>query len=180
MLVWFDRLIVSGCGCALECSSAGRRIQAGRLSAVSLALGTTAPVGDLGLVDFVAHIVGCGEARGGADRAVDVDQAAANATNQVMVVVVDSIFVAGRRTDRLNAPDEPVVDEHAEGVVDGLARDGSDVDAGDLGHAVGGDVGTSRHRAQDGQALSCHVDTALTKEVSRTEGHDSRLYQYLY
>jgi len=24
-----------------------------------------------------------------------------------------------------------------------------------------------RHRAQDGQALSCHVDTALTKEVSR-------------
>jgi hypothetical protein len=97
-----------------------------------------------------------------------------------MVVVIDSILVAGRRTDRLNSPDEAIVDEHAEGVVDGLARDGSDVDAGGLGHALGRDVGTTRHRAQDGQALSCHVDTALTKEVSRTKRHYSRLYQYLY
>jgi hypothetical protein len=81
------------------------------------AIGTAPPVGDLGLVDLVAHIVDRRETGGGADCALDVDQAAADSTDQMVVVVADPVLEASRCPGGLNAPEEAFGDQDAEGVV---------------------------------------------------------------
>jgi hypothetical protein len=63
----------------------------------------------------------------------------------------------------LNSSEEPLLDQNTEGVVDGLSRDGTDFNLGDLSHAIGRNVGLTRHRSQDSQALSRHLDAVLAK-----------------
>ena len=96
-----------------------------------------APVDDLGFVDLEAVIVVGGEAGHLADRAVDVEHGAAASTDQVMVVVTDSILVAGRRSGRLDPADEVLVDQDAERVVHRLAGDRADDGADVVGQLVG-------------------------------------------
>jgi hypothetical protein len=60
------------------------------------AIRAASPVGDFGLVDFVASVVGRREAGCEADRAVDVDDAAADAADQMVVVVADAILESRR------------------------------------------------------------------------------------
>ena len=91
------------------------------------AVRAAAPVDDLGLVDLVAHVVDRGETGGGADRAVDVDQLAAAATDQVVVVVADPVLEAGGRPGGLDAPDDARVAQRPERVVHRLAGDGPDL-----------------------------------------------------
>jgi len=66
----------------------------GRGSGLGQALRTTPPVGDLGLVYLVAHVVNRRQTGRGADRARDVDHTAADSANQMMVVVADPILEA--------------------------------------------------------------------------------------
>jgi hypothetical protein len=139
---------------------------------------TAPPVDDFRLVDFVAPVVVRREAWSGAGRAVDVDQAAAVATNQMVMVVANAILESRGRSGGLNAPNEAFADEDAKGVVHGLERDGPDLGAHDFGNRIGGNVGLTRHRAQDGQSLGGDLNAALTKEFSRGAGHEvRRLYQ---
>ena len=63
---------------------------------MSQAIRTAPPVNDLGLVDLVASAVDRRETGGEADRAVDVDRAAAESADQMVVVVADPILEAGR------------------------------------------------------------------------------------
>jgi hypothetical protein len=63
---------------------------------LSQAIRTATPVGDLGLVDLVAPVVGRRETGGRADRAVDVDDTPAHPADQMMVVVADPILEASR------------------------------------------------------------------------------------
>jgi hypothetical protein len=76
-------------------ASVGLWIEASRCSALSLTLRTSAPIDDLGFVDLEAQVVGRRETGSEADRAVDVVHNAADATNQVMVVVIDPVLVEG-------------------------------------------------------------------------------------
>jgi hypothetical protein len=129
------------------------------------------PVGDLGLVDLVAHVVDCRETGGGADRAVDVDQTAADATDQMVVVVANPILEPSRRPGGLNTPDQALGDQETKGVVHRLERDGTDLGSDDLGHTVGRDVGLTRHCPEDSQSLGGDLNTALTEEVYRVGDH---------
>ena len=137
------------------------------------AIRTAPPVGDLGLVDLVAPVVGRRETRGGADRAVDVDHAAADSADQMVVVVADAIFEASRRSGGLNAPDQAFGDQHAEGVVHRLQRDGADLGPDDLGHAVGRDVRLTRDRPQHRQSLGRDLNAAFTKKRRRVDHYGS-------
>jgi hypothetical protein len=134
-----------------------RRIEAARRVALGLTLWTSTPVRDVGFVDLVAVVVGRGKARRRTYGAVDVDETAAVATYEVMVVVIDAILVARGRPDGLNSPDDALVGKYSEGVVDGLARDRADVTFDHLGDVLGRDVGPFRHRSQDGQSLGRHL-----------------------
>jgi hypothetical protein len=85
------------------------------------ALRTAAPIGDFSLVDLVAHVVDRRQARGSADSAIYVDDSAALATYQVVVVIINATLVASSGPDGLDSPDQTLVDQDAERVVDGLA-----------------------------------------------------------
>ena len=89
----------------------------------------------------------------------------------MVVVVADPILEAGGRSGRLYAPDQPLGDQDAEGVVDRLERDRPDLGPHGLGHRVGGDVRPTRDRPQDGQSLGRNLNTVLSKKVSRVGGH---------
>jgi hypothetical protein len=81
------------------------------------AIGTAPPVNDLGFVDLVASIVRRPETRGVTDRAVDVDHAAAAATDQMVMVVANAILESRWRAGRLYATDEAFGNEHCKAVV---------------------------------------------------------------
>jgi hypothetical protein len=63
-------------GTSLRCSCDVDLYSVGDVAGLGHALGTASPVRDLGFVDLEALVVGRGETGGGADRAVDVDDAA--------------------------------------------------------------------------------------------------------
>ena len=92
-----------------------------------------------------------------ADRAVDVDHPAAGAADEVVVVVADAVLVAGRRAGRLDAPEEAVVGEDGEGVVDRLARDGADLGPHGRVDVVGRAVRQVGHRRSTARrcAVTC-------------------------
>jgi hypothetical protein len=77
-------------------ASASRWLGAGCRSRLGQTIRTTPPVGDLGLVDLVAHVVGGRKTGGIADGAVDVDQKTADSTDQMMMVVADAILESSR------------------------------------------------------------------------------------
>lgn len=114
-------------------------------------------------------------------RAVDVFRGAARAADEMVMVVVDAVLVACRGASRLNAPDQTLVGEDTEGVVDGLTGDGADLFAHDLFDLVRRGVGMTRDRPHDGQSLGCHLHPTLAKRlgyIRRLEpGH--RLYSGL-
>jgi hypothetical protein len=97
----------------------------------------------------------------------------------MVVVVTDAILEAGRRPSRLNAPDEALGDQDAEGVVHRLERDGPDLRPGDLGHLVSRDVRAACDCPQDSQSLGRDLDAVLPEEVSRVGGHTDTLDQII-
>jgi len=79
-------------GPASACQSLGAR----RRPVLRQAIGTSPPVGHLGFVDLVAHVIGRRQTRSRPDRAIDIDHAAADSADQMMMVVADPILEAGR------------------------------------------------------------------------------------
>src|SRR5690606_6928693 len=122
------------------------------------------PIDDLGLVDAEAVIVGGVQAGRTAHGTVDVDRHPAGATNEVVVVVVDPILVAGGGTGRLDAPDQPLLGERAQGVVHRLAGYRPDVGPHHRFDVVGGGVGPARDCPHDRQTLRRHPHTVLAEE----------------
>ena len=140
--------------------------------------GTGAPVDHLRLIDLVTRVGGGGQARGVADGTVNIDRFSAGATDQVVVVVTNTILVAGRRSGGLDAPDESLLDKHPEGVVHRLSRDGTNLGANVLGDVVGRAVGLTRHRPQHGQALGRDLDTMFAKEVGWIARHSGIVFRF--
>ncbi len=141
---------------------------------------TAAPEDHLGFVDLVTGVGGGGQARGVADRAVDIDHPAAGTADEVVVVVTDPILVACRRSGGLDASDEVLVSQNPKGVVDRLARDGADLGPHQLGKVVRRTVRSSRHRPEHCQPLGRDLETVSTKKVrfvgSRPQGHHRMIY----
>src|SRR5258708_22288576 len=82
-----------------------------------------APVDDLGLVDREAMIIGSGQARRLADRAVDVSDDAARPAHDVVVVVADPSLEPGGAAGRFDAAYESRHGQRMEGVIHGLHGD---------------------------------------------------------
>lgn len=131
---------------------------------------TAPPIRDLRLVDLVSLAILGRQTWGRADRTVDVDDAAADAADQMMVVVADPILETRRGSCRLNAPDEAFADQQGEGVIHRLQGNCADFGSDGLGDAVGRDVRLMRHRSQHGQPLRGDLDTAVTKGLCRIAG----------
>ena len=89
----------------------------------------------------------------------------------MVMIVADPILEAGWRSGGLNAPDQPLGDKETQGVVHRLQGDRTDLGPDDFGHGVGRDVGLTRDRPQDRQALGGDLNTPLTKEGRRIPNH---------
>ena len=150
-----------------------------RAFAFALARGTQSPVGHLSFIDLVAIVIRCRQAGSRADRTVDVNDTAARTTDQVVVVVVHPVLVASRRTDGLNPSENALIDQDAQCVVDGLARNRAEFELREFGHFVGRDVGADRHRPQHRDALGGCLKTVVAKLFGRALGHACRLVQTL-
>jgi hypothetical protein len=123
--------------------------------------------------------VGGRQTRGGADGTIDVNQAAADPTNQVVMIIADAIFKSGRQPRGLNAADEALGHQHAERIIDRLQRDSADFGPDELGNAVGSDMWLACHHAHDRQSLSRHLDAVFAKQGSGITDHVSRLLNSL-
>jgi hypothetical protein len=89
----------------------------------------------------------------------------------MVMVVADAILEAGWRSRGLNTPDQTFGDENAQGVVDGLERDCTNLRPDGLRHGVGRDVRLPRYRPEDSQSLGSNLDAALPKKISRIRSH---------
>lgn len=153
-----------GCGNVARCNwafvaaqtSTHSRLGGGRSSG-GCAIRTSTPVDDLGFVDLVTAIICRCQARGGTYGAVNVGRTAANAADDVVVVVSHAILVAGRRSGGLDAPENALLGEGAEGVVNRLPRDGAYLGADDPLDLVRRAVRGLGHRPQHGKPLSRHL-----------------------
>ncbi len=134
------------------------------------ARGAAAPVDDFGFVDLEAVIVVGGQAWHGPDSAVDVKHAATGAADQMMVVVADAILETCRRASGLNAANEVLVDEHAQRVIHGLARDGANHGADVVGEVIGRRVRTHGEGAHDGQPLRSYLHSMRAKQLLYSVG----------
>ncbi len=114
-----------------------------------------------------------------ANGAGDIDGLPANATNEVMVVVANPVFVTGRRTGRLNAPNDALLHQQSERVINRLARNRADVGANAFGNHVGGGMWPGRHHPQDRQALGGDLDTMFSKDFRGVRVHASVIHQIL-
>ena len=120
------------------------------------AVGTLAPVDDFCFVDCETGIVTGGQAGAAANRAIHIDRFAAGATDEVMVVVSDAVFVEGGGAGRLDAADDAFFGQGAEGVVNGLFGDGADGGPGAFCDGVCSGVGVCGNGFQNGHALGSH------------------------
>ncbi len=130
-----------------------------------LALGAGTPVDDLGFVNCEAVVVGGLQARPVPYCAVDVLRAAACATDEVVVVVIDSVLIAGGRARGLDAPNEAIIGQYAEGVVYRLARDCTDLSSYELSDLVCRAVRPTAHCPEDSQTLSGNLDSAPAQRI---------------
>lgn len=121
--------------------------------------GTSAPVHDFGFIDFEAMIITGFEAWRGTDSAIDVEDQATASTHQVMVIVADSILEPSGRASGLDSPDETLVGEGTEGVIDRLPRDRTDLVAHDFSELLGRGMRPIGDSLHDRQALRRDLKT---------------------
>ena len=159
-------------------SSSRGGVQASGDSTLGHALGTSSPVGHFGFVDLVALIVVRREARSLTDRAVDVDDAPADPTDQVMMVVVDPVLVSCGGTDGLDPPYQPLLDQYTQGVVHGLTRDRPDLRLRGFDHVIGTRVRELADGVKDRYTLGGRLDAVLTQGLHGGVGHANRLHQF--
>jgi hypothetical protein len=81
----------------------------------------------------------------------------------MVMVVAGPVLVARRRPGGLDAPDETLVGQDAEGIVHCLAGDDTDLGPHSRGDVVRRGVRTTRNRRQNGQPLSRDLNTVLAK-----------------
>jgi hypothetical protein len=133
--------------------------------------GTGAPIDHLRFVDQITGVTRGGQAGGLAHGAIDVDRLAACATNEMVVIIADAVFIASRRTGRLNPADEALLGQHAEGVVHRLARDRAEFGADHVGNIIRRRVRPCGYRANHGQPLGGDLEAFLTQKLGRVAGH---------
>src|SRR5207237_9433239 len=89
---------------------------------------------------------------------------AAGSADEVVMVVANPVLVASRRPGGLDAPEEALLGENAEGVVHRLAGHGTELGPHDLVDVVRGAVWSAGHRPQHSHPLGRDLQTVLTEE----------------
>jgi hypothetical protein len=146
-----------------------------------LAIGADPPVDDLGFVDVIALVVGCGQAGCVVNGTINIDYLPTRPADEVVMVVGDPILEPGGRTCRLEPADQALVGQDPKSVVNSLAGNRTNLCAYRFGNIVGRAVGSSRHGIENCEALGGDLEAVLAEEVCWFDGrrHDHILNQIL-
>src|SRR5664279_4642762 len=114
------------------------------------ARGAHAPVGDLGLVDREAVVVGRGQAGRGAYGAVDIGHVTTRLAHDVVVVVRNPRLITGHGARRLDTAYQTGGRQRLQHVVNGLVGHRAEIRARDTDDLIGVGVRMLVHRCQHG------------------------------
>jgi len=143
------------------------------------AVRTSSPVANFGLVYLIASAVPGFETRRPPNRAVYIHHAAADATDEMVMVVTDTILVAGRRARWLNTSDEVRCDQDIKCVVHRLQRNRADFCANGARDDIRRDVRSPGDRPEHRNSLSCYLYSTLSKRLRRITEHSCIVDQIL-
>lgn len=127
-------------------------------------IGADSPKNDLCLVDLVTGVVGCVQAWGFAHRTIDIDCLSANPTNDMVMVVADTVLIQRRGAGWLNPSDQPLLGENSQRVVNGLFGNGANLGKHRFHNLIRPAVRIFGDRTQDGQPLGGDLNAVLSKE----------------
>lgn len=129
------------------------------------AVGAAAPEDDLSFLDDESVVVGWVDAWSLSHTAIYVDRPTACPTDEMMMVVVDTIFVPSRGSSWLDPAEQTFVGEGPQRVVDGLSGYRPDLGSNELLDVVGSPVGECRNGFQDRESLCGHLDSVGTENL---------------
>lgn len=89
----------------------------------------------------------------------------------MVMIVIDTVLVASRGTNRLNPPKKVIVDQYRESVVHSLARNAADIGLGHHGDFVRGHVRSARNRSQHGKSLGRDLYPVFAELVEGGDSH---------
>ena len=139
-----------------------------------LALLAAPPVCDFGFVDSKPMIIGGIKTGSLAGCTVDVNHMTALPTDEMVMVVIDAIFIQRGRTHGLNSTQHAFVDQGVQRVVHGLSRDGAECCNGEIADLICGGVGLAADRLQNCQSLRSDTEAVLAQLVDRGDMHEIR------
>ena len=139
-----------------------------------LALLAAPPVCDFGFVDSKPVIIGGIKTGSLAGCTVDVNHMTALPTDEMVMVVIDAIFIQRGRTHGLNSTQHAFVDQGVQRVVHRLSRDGAECCNGEIADLICGGVGLAADRLQNCQSLRSDTETVLAQLVDRGDMHEIR------
>jgi hypothetical protein len=100
-----------------------------------------------------------------ANGAVNVGRFSTYSTDYMVVIVTDSILIAGWRSSGLDASDETLLGQDFQGVVYRLSRNGTDFGTNITGDIFRSAVGATRYNSQHRQALGRDLNAVSAKNV---------------
>jgi hypothetical protein len=98
------------------------------------------PINDFSFIDLEIVVVVCSKTGNFTNGAVDVEHDSALSTDQVMVIVANSILIARSGSWRLYSPQQLFVHEYTECVVDRLSGNGTNVSPNVFAQLISCDV----------------------------------------
>ena len=104
------------------------------------------------------------------DSTVNIENEGAIATHQMMVIVTDAILETSGRTRRLNATNESLISKRTERVVDGLARDRSNLVSHRFGELFRRGMGRGADGFKNRQALRGDLQSTTSQLVFEALG----------
>jgi hypothetical protein len=125
----------------------------------------SSPIDHLSVINLVPHAVGSGQARCLANGAIDVDRLSTATTNQMMVIVADTVFVSRSRASRLNAPNQALFDKRAQDIVNGLFGDRSDLRSNQFRDLVCRTMGPASNSAKYRQPLRGYLQAIFPQQI---------------
>jgi hypothetical protein len=134
-------------------------------------LGACTPVDDFRFLNPVTCPVRWRQTGHLAHGAVDVHGLAADAADQMVVIIAHAIFVASRGPGRLNPSDEPLLGKRPKRVIHSLPRNGSNLGANLHSHFVCRGVRPACQHLQHSHTLGSHLEPTVTQKFSGIMRH---------
>jgi len=145
------------------------------LLGLSLAFGADTPVNDLSFIDFEAQFIGSLQARLLSHGTINVGCLATIATNDMVVVVANSIFIKCRCARGLDAANQAFFSQHPQGVINSLFGYGTNLCPHFFSNLFCRAVRARRYGPHHGESLGGYLNATFPQQLSQIIRHGGML-----